>query len=162
VALLGTLVLLAVASHLGGSLTHGRGFLTRYAPAPARLWFSTEVRAEAIVPAHSRIPAFVEDVQPMLQRRCGACHGPEKQRGGLRLDGLEPLLRGGEDGAVLVPGNSQASPIVQRLLRPLGHEDHMPPATREQPAAAEIELLSKWIDSLASTQTNVIQSLAVP
>jgi len=37
---------------------------------------------------------FVEDVQPLFVARCYSCHGPEKQKNGLRLDNKDDALRG--------------------------------------------------------------------
>src|SRR6266581_9016395 len=41
---------------------------------------------------------FVRDVWPILEARCVACHGPQKQRGGVRLDRRETALAGGDCG----------------------------------------------------------------
>src|SRR4051812_7259560 len=41
-------------------------------------------------------PEFDRDVKPILQRRCFECHGPDKQKGGLRLDQKPSTLKGGD------------------------------------------------------------------
>src|SRR5436190_11171042 len=58
---------------------------------------------------------FARDVLPILQSRCLDCHGPQKQRGGLRLDQKGTALEGGDSGKVIVPGNSAASPLIKRV-----------------------------------------------
>ena len=98
---------------------------------------------------------FVDVVQPILQRRCSSCHGPEKQKADLRLDGLERLLQGGKSGPAIVAGNANESPMIQRLLLPPSHDDHMPPEDKPQPTPAEIGLLQWWINSGASDDDTI-------
>ncbi|MFM9011990.1 MAG: c-type cytochrome domain-containing protein, partial [Planctomycetota bacterium] len=59
---------------------------------------------------------FVRDVQPLLARRCFACHGPETQEGGLRLDG-EEASRAVLDSQLraVVPGDVAASVMLARI-----------------------------------------------
>src|SRR5438874_2154166 len=45
---------------------------------------------------------FARDVQPIFKANCVTCHGPDKQRGGLRLD-TKAALQGGDSGVVIVP-----------------------------------------------------------
>src|ERR1700722_3382159 len=46
---------------------------------------------------------FERQVRPIFQAHCVRCHGADKQRGGLRVDSLATLLKGGEAGSALVP-----------------------------------------------------------
>src|SRR5262245_5308786 len=55
---------------------------------------------------------FQRDIKPILTRTCLTCHGPEKRRGGLRLDSRKAALEGGNGGPVLKPGD----PASSRLL----------------------------------------------
>ena len=145
-----TLALLVVASHFGGSITHGRGFLTRYAPAPLRSLLVGKAKAGAAPPASTDLRqrrVFAEVIQPILLKRCAPCHGPEKQKAELRVDSLADLLRGGKSGPALVKGNAHESRLIQRLLLPAADEDHMPPDGKPQPTLAEIVALQRWIDS---------------
>jgi len=147
-ALMITLVLLVLAGHFGSEMTHGRGFLTRYAPGPLRALFGAPAARVAADPGSTSAASFyAEFVQPILRRRCVSCHGPEKQKGELRLDTLAGLWRGGQDGPVVVAGNAGESLMIRRLLLPLDHEDHMPPEGKPQPTAAEVELLQWWINA---------------
>jgi hypothetical protein len=85
---------------------------------------------------------FEKHVRPLLAENCFPCHGPEKQRGGLRLDSRAALLTGGDSGPAIVPGQ----PDKSRLVQAVGYtkEDlRMPPKgklTNEQTA-----VLSAWI-----------------
>jgi hypothetical protein len=46
---------------------------------------------------------FERQVRPLLHETCAKCHGPEKHKGGLRLDSAEGLAKGGDSGQVLHP-----------------------------------------------------------
>ena len=144
-----TLILLAVGGHFGSAITHGRDFLTRDAPAPLRalLGGPSHPREARQVPADPmQRQLFTDVVQPILQRRCAPCHGPEKQKGELRMDSYEALLRGGKSGPAITPGDAAKSLSIKRLLLPLEHDDHMPPEGKPQPTPAEIGLLQWWIN----------------
>src|SRR5690349_8665246 len=61
---------------------------------------------------------FVKQIQPLLEVYCVKCHGPERPKGGLRLDSLAGALKGGEKGTALVPGKPQASPLYASTILP--------------------------------------------
>jgi hypothetical protein len=84
-------------------------------------------------------------VAGILQEKCSGCHGVQKQKGGLRLDGEGQILRGGESGPVLKPGDPGASELFRRVVLPLSDEDHMPPKEKPQLTAAETALIEWWI-----------------
>src|SRR5437773_10849368 len=54
---------------------------------------------------------FAKEIQPILQNNCVKCHGPEKQKGKLRLDSKEAALKGGKDGPAFVAGDAAKSEI---------------------------------------------------
>lgn len=86
---------------------------------------------------------FVREVQPVLRKRCLACHGADRPQSGLRLDRREDALRGGYSGAVIKPGDSAGSKLFRMVS---GREAAaMPPGGGRLPAA-EIEILRKWLD----------------
>ena len=58
---------------------------------------------------------FETHVRPVLVERCGRCHGDREQKGGLRVDGLVALLRGGDSGPAIVPGDPAASLLVAAI-----------------------------------------------
>src|SRR4051794_22688071 len=66
-------------------------------------------------PPANRTVDFTRDVLPILTSRCGGCHGPEKQRGGLRFDNGAAALRGADWGPVIGPGEGGGSVLVQRV-----------------------------------------------
>src|SRR3989442_1626333 len=88
---------------------------------------------------------FVKDIQPILQQTCVKCHGPEKQKGKLRLDSKEATFKGGKDGLVITPGDADKSELYRRITLPKGNDDIMP-NEGEPLAKAQIELLRDWIN----------------
>jgi hypothetical protein len=87
---------------------------------------------------------FARDIQPLLQAHCYECHGPAKVRGRLRLDLRAAALKGGESGPVIIPGNSESSLLVRRVLG-LDGDDRMPKDGDPLPEG-QIALLRAWID----------------
>lgn len=142
-----SILLLGATGHLGGSLTHGDTYLTEHMPVLP--WFTrTEAQRAPLDP--STTPVFATLVAPTLHASCVPCHGPARAEGRLRLDTPEGLRKGGESGAVIVPGLSARSEIVRRLLLPPSHADAMPPRGHRPPSHAEAALLRWWIDQGAS------------
>src|SRR3954452_4023787 len=82
--------------------------------------------AADLPPPVGRRVGFEQDVRPIFVKHCYTCHGPDKQRGGLRLDRKADALKGGDDGPVVVPGKSAESPLV-RLTAGLDPDRVMPP-----------------------------------
>ncbi len=156
-----TFALLLVASHFGGSLTHGRDYLTRYAWAAFRPWFGRGRPTAKPEPVAEK-PAFALVVQPMLQTDCQSCHGPEKAEKGLRLDSLAAIQKGGQHGPGLEPGNASASAIIKQILLPSDDKDHMPPEGKPQPTADDIALLRWWIDAGAPADKKLAEMKPPP
>ena len=93
---------------------------------------------------------YATDIKPIFEKSCIKCHGAEKPKARLRLDGLETALKGGEDGKVILPGNSAGSMLVHSIahvgkpdgyMPPPRNKAHIPPLTAEQ-----IGLIRAWID----------------
>jgi hypothetical protein len=55
---------------------------------------------------------YAKDIKPILEASCFNCHGEQRQRGDLRLDSLDALLKGGENGKIIEPGSSAKSRMV--------------------------------------------------
>ncbi|MEM0896503.1 MAG: c-type cytochrome domain-containing protein [Verrucomicrobiota bacterium] len=66
-------------------------------------------------------------ISALFTNRCNDCHGPEKQKGGLRLDTPEWIRKGGDSGPVLVAGNPDRSYIYEVVMLPEDDPDIMPP-----------------------------------
>lgn len=87
---------------------------------------------------------FARDIQPIFEQYCYECHGATKSRGHLRLHAPEFIRKGGESGPAIVPGKSQDSLMVRRVLG-LDGDDRMPRDGDPLPEAA-IARLRGWID----------------
>jgi hypothetical protein len=92
---------------------------------------------------------FVREVQPILEKNCYKCHGPEKQKGGLRLDVKAAAFKGGDEhGAAIVPGKSAESPLI-KFVTSIDPDEKMPP--KGDPLTPEqVALLRSWIDAGAN------------
>jgi uncharacterized membrane protein len=155
-------LLLIPVGHLGANLTHGENYLAEHAPAFLRGVFGASPAGAppARTPETTRI--FADLVAPSLQSQCVSCHGPAKVEGGLRLDTFEWLTKGGDDGPVVVAGQSASSDIVRRVYLPSSHEDAMPPRGHRPLAPADAALLRWWIDQGAATQATVADVEVTP
>jgi len=133
-------VLLSITGHLGGTLTHGEGYLTEGLSAGDKeqpIWKPMQDIQQATV--------YTDLVQPILTAKCNTCHGSSKQKGKLRLDSPEFITKGGKSGDLIVAGNPEKSLMMERLLLPLNHEDHMPPKEKTQLSPQELEVIRWWI-----------------
>jgi Leucine-rich repeat (LRR) protein len=94
-------------------------------------------------------------VQPILKEGCYNCHGPKKQKGKLRFDEKEAIIKGGKNGKTVVAGKPEDSEMIKRLLLPLDHEDHMPPKNKAQLTKQQISVLQWWIGTGADFNKKV-------
>lgn len=84
---------------------------------------------------------FEKQVRPILAEHCYECHGPDKQRGGLRVDSREFLLKGTDNGPALVPEKPDESHLIEAIR--YGGEVKMPPKAKlPQPL---IDILTEWV-----------------
>ena len=100
-------------------------------------------RAEA---SESDSPRFEIDVRPVLKAHCWQCHGEDEElKGGLDARLARFLLKGGESGPAIVPGNHENSLLYDRVA-----SGEMPPGPKRL-SAREVAILARWIDSGART-----------
>ena len=86
---------------------------------------------------------FERDVLSILRARCAACHGPDAQESGLRVDSRQALLAGGDVGPAVVPGEPTKTEILRRMAT-TDPDERMPPEG-EPLTAAEIAAVSRWV-----------------
>jgi uncharacterized membrane protein len=157
------LVLLTLTGHLGGNLTHGSDYLTQNLPSPFREWLglpekqsSAEGKGAVIKIANINEALVYQDlVQPMLKQKCWSCHNAEKQKGKLRMDGTDFLLKGGENGRIIEAGDPAKSEMIKRLLLEESDEHHMPPKGKTPMTEDEIAILHWWIQGGADFKKKV-------
>lgn len=101
--------------------------------------------------------SFANDVAPLLKSNCTNCHGAAMASGGLRLDSIEGIKRGGKSGPLFVAGHATQSLIIRRLTQP--DPGRMPmgfPALVD----ADIKSISAWIDGGAKFDTSTAKHWA--
>jgi hypothetical protein len=84
---------------------------------------------------------FEKKVRPILAANCVNCHGPNKQKGGLRLDTRAEFLKGGDNGAAVAPGKPEAS----RLVKAVQYEDDIKMPPKGKLTDGEIAILTAWV-----------------
>jgi hypothetical protein len=91
---------------------------------------------------------FKRQIEPIFSRNCYQCHGAKKAMGRLRLDDKESALKGGLSGAAIIPGDSNQSLLMKRILgegdvarMPMGGDPLMP---------TQIALIRRWIEQGAN------------
>lgn len=98
---------------------------------------STGLATWAADPDLSKLPpvstaknlTYAKDIKPLFEASCFRCHGADRQRGGLRLDSLEAVMKGSEDGKILTVGDSKKSKLVVAVAQ-IDDESAMPPKGR--------------------------------
>jgi mono/diheme cytochrome c family protein len=87
---------------------------------------------------------FAKDIQPLFQKSCVECHGPNKSKGKIRLDTLELALKGGSKGKILEPGDLTKGPLVRSIARQ--GKEPMPPKDKKPLTAEEVALIRAWVE----------------
>ena len=101
---------------------------------------------------------FLREVHPLLEEHCFRCHG-EKRKGGLRLNSRPAILKGGDSGPALVPGDPAASELLTRVTSH-DKEERMPP--KGEPLTVEEHAsLRMWIEQGAPWEDPVI-AITIP
>src|SRR5712691_766806 len=96
-------------------------------------------------PPANRPIDFAKDIQPIFANTCYECHGPEKQKAGLRLDQKAAALKGGYSGPILSAGKSGESLLIQ-VVAGLKEDIARMPKKKEPLTTDQISLLRAWID----------------
>jgi uncharacterized membrane protein len=136
-------ILIITTGHFGGMITHGEQFLS----------LNSEKEIELVkLPDDPNI--YAQFIQPILDRKCVACHNQNKSKGKLLLTNYEQLMRGGESGQLIDPENIDQSLILRRINLPLEAEEHMPPKEEPQLTKEEMLLLADWIQAGSGKDLN--------
>ena len=157
-------LLIIITGHLGGSITHGSDYLTKSFSSSNES--NSETKRKPI-PDVQQAMVYADVIKPILETRCYGCHGPNKQKGKLRLDEPDFILKGGKDGKIIIAGKADESNLIERIFLPKENEDHMPPKEKAQLTRQDLDLLHWWVSSGADfnkkvnelPQTNKIKSV---
>jgi cytochrome c553 len=122
-------------------------------------------RAAEPRPSADQVAFFEKNVRPVLVDNCVSCHGPKKQRGGLRLDSRAGALKGGDSGPAVVPGQPGRSPLIKAVR----HEGElaMPPkgklsAKAQADLVAWVQLGAPWPDLVAAAESGGLRPPGTP
>jgi formylglycine-generating enzyme required for sulfatase activity len=100
---------------------------------------------EVLVPL-KRLPktvTFVDNIQPILEQNCVACHYDGKVKGELRLDSFEHAFA---SDYVIVPGEPLGSDLWVLCTLPQDDEMFMPPEGNDPLSSTDLFLLRRWIE----------------
>src|SRR3989449_5877685 len=104
----------------------------------------TSEQVKTLPPPANHSVDFSKEIKPIFEASCIKCHGRGRDKGGLRIDNRETLLKGGDSGLALVPGKSAESLLIA-LVQGFDPDNIMPKkGTRLTPE--QIGLLREWID----------------
>jgi uncharacterized membrane protein len=128
-------ILVLVTGHLGGNLTHGEDFLSLDKPKkePKQI----VLNQDALV--------YADIIAPIFEEKCVACHGKTKQKGRLKLDQIENVLKGGKNGFYHGSEEGKMALMSHRMRLPLSDKQHMPPKGKTQLTEKEIVIIEKWL-----------------
>ena len=114
--------------------------------AVIREWIEAGLPSRSQKMESASTPVTEDDVLPILFLRCTACHGKQRQEGGLDLHTRNAILKGGKSGPAMVPGKPGESLMVKKL-----RAGEMPPkqglddVSTKRITQAEVERLVRWI-----------------
>jgi len=100
------------------------------------------ISAACAAPAPEQIEFFEKSVRPVLADHCYKCHGAEKQKGDLRLDSREAILKGADTGPVVVPGDPAKSSLIQSIRHEI---DNKMPEKAPKLSQEKIAALTAWV-----------------
>lgn len=139
-----------VAGHWGGSIVYGEGYLTEVLfpkPAPPEPDLAAQLAALDVAGTTLTVD-FATQIAPIFADHCVKCHGPEKQKGNLRLDARRYVFDDRDaDEQVIIPGDAFNSELHFRVSLPRDDENVMPPEGKGDPLSpGQVAMLGTWID----------------
>lgn len=93
---------------------------------------------------------FVRKIRPLLESKCFDCHSAraEEVKGNLKLDSLEAIFKGGDNGAAVLPGDIENS-FLLKAIRYQEADYQMPPSGKL--SDADIQMVEQWVRELAGS-----------
>jgi mono/diheme cytochrome c family protein len=101
----------------------------------------------SVMAEDANLALFEKAVRPLFAQQCISCHGPQKQKGGLRLDESSFISKGGESGKIIVPGSPEKSLLFNAVCYT---DDSLKMPPRGKLPVEQIEQLRSWIAGGAS------------
>lgn len=157
-------ILMFIAGHHGGNLTHGETYLTENTPQPFRGWLGMSEKADNQVVTQkvqlknvNEALVYQEIIQPIFKQKCEQCHNKNKMKGDLRMDEIALFQKGGKNGVIFKANNVEESEFIKRILLPENDEHHMAPKGKNQISENELSLLKWWVEQGATFDKKVSQ-----
>ena len=120
---------LAITLSAFGLLLAGFPAAAQDAPPPNN-WDISKVDVSKLPPAADKQDlTFDKDIAPLFKASCVRCHSGQRPKRNLRLDTLEGVLKGGQQGKMVIPGDSKNSLLVAAAAR-IDDKIAMPPKPR--------------------------------
>ena len=136
---------------MGGNLTHGSTYLFEYAPNPIRklAGLPNKSRSRKNLTLIDSVDVYLDLISPIMDKRCISCHNLEKKKGDLNLTSFSSLMKGGESGKIIIPGDISSSDLFRRITLPTNHKDFMPTEGKQPLTADQVALIGWWINKNA-------------
>ena len=115
-----------------------------------------QAHSEISNPSKHSLKVYDSLIAPVFEARCLHCHGENKDKGKLRMDKKELLLKGGRSAGneIIVKGDTEASELIYRITLPKNDEEAMPPIEDGKPhhpiTNSELTVIKSWIQLGAS------------
>lgn len=134
-------------AHQGGSITHGKGYLTSYLPAIGE---STAIKTDS-----SQL-LYEDVVRLIFDAKCVSCHNTLRAEGHMSLASYDDMFKIGDSGKMpITAGKSSESEILRRVMLPDSVDEHMPTQGKKNLEPNEIEIIKIWIDLGAKKKQKV-------
>jgi len=140
-----------LAGHYGATLTHGEDYLSNtlpwtenYEPVEKMELDIKSNLSEGGILSKAEEKELNIKVRAIFAHNCYKCHGEERVKGELRLDGKDFVFKGGENGKVIVPGNPDKSELYRRITLASNHEDVMPSKGKKL-SEYDVSVIEFWI-----------------
>lgn len=125
---------------------------TKAAAAPTQAPTATSAAATKVAPTATGAPAsqptaaaktasFAKEVLPIFQQNCVQCHGGQSTKAGLVLKTYADVMKGSQNGAVIKPGDSKNSFLVQQIV------NGKMPQRAPKLSQALIDTIAAWVDA---------------
>lgn len=146
-----TVLGVSFTGHYGAMLTHGDDYLSSVLPSsqPIETKVDHEQQFALINTSGALNPQQIQqlnvEVRTILAHNCYSCHSETKTKGELRLDSKDAVMKGGENGVVVVANHPDKSEIIRRITLPQGDKEAMPTKGKRL-TEKEINILKFWIE----------------
>jgi cytochrome c len=121
--------------------------LTGLAMATVLIAATSHSAAQAQATPPPDLRPYTEGAQPILKANCYRCHAGMNHRGGFQMDTHAGIMRGGHDGAVIVPGHPEQSLLIKLIRHEGPANDPMPMPPKSKLSDADIATITRWIQA---------------